>query len=360
MMNKPNIQKTSAEVINVLNTRSAKNLPNNPSASGWTPEQIKRCFWQPLLAGDVSILTELNRIVEEVNAYLDTVYAHVGAGEVEQISAAYQDFIRANESGITALSNTTWRVLSNHLETFKAQMEEIASNVSTIRQLAIDAQAAAASAATNAANTAKDASSASQSAQSASEAAIEANEGKDQIKEAVNNISQYIGMSVQGSVTIYAGLNSSGKLCLGNQAAIANDWGTVIGSDKSVWLKSKLKDGKVSFSVLSAPMFDMFGARLVEILIEDNDYNPLEESRVYRECVGSKISYAIADTNLPGMYNDDEGDGLTRIIQSRIYEGGENVGGSFCLKLSQGLINALQKCVELGKTEIPITFTAYN
>lgn len=359
-MNKPNIQKTSAEVINVLNTRSAKNLPNNPSASGWTPEQIKRCFWQPLIADDVSILTELDRIVEEVNAYLDTVYAHVGAGEVEQISAAYQDFIRANEGGITALSNTTWRVLSNHLETFKAQMEEIASNVSTIRQLASDAQAAAASAATNAANTAKDASSASQSAQSANEAATEANEGKDQIKEAVNQISQYIGMSVHGSVTIYAYVNSSGKICLGTQAAIANNWGAEIDANNTAWMKSKLKDGSISIGVLAAPMFEIFGARLVEILIQDNDYNPLGEPTVYRECAGCKMSYAIAETGANGMKEDNEGNGLTRIIQSRVYENGVNKGGMFVLKLSQGLINALQKCVELGKTEIPITFTAYN
>lgn len=50
-----------------LENNSVKSLPNNPSQQGYSPEAIKRKMYEPILGNKSSLVTEINRIVDEMN-----------------------------------------------------------------------------------------------------------------------------------------------------------------------------------------------------------------------------------------------------------------------------------------------------
>ena len=62
------IKSVSAETRNAITRKSAQTLPNNPSAQGYSAEEIKRRFYQPILDAANSTLSEIDRVVDEVNA----------------------------------------------------------------------------------------------------------------------------------------------------------------------------------------------------------------------------------------------------------------------------------------------------
>lgn len=72
----------------ILN-KSAKSLPDRPSASGYSAEQIRRAFFEPIINKDMqdnednpSLVSEVNRIVAETNEAIEkanTIY--ISAGE---------------------------------------------------------------------------------------------------------------------------------------------------------------------------------------------------------------------------------------------------------------------------------------
>ena len=69
------INKTSAETKSKISRKSAQTLPNNPSGQGYSAEEIKRRFYQPIIDATNSAISEVDRVVDEVNDALD----HVGS-----------------------------------------------------------------------------------------------------------------------------------------------------------------------------------------------------------------------------------------------------------------------------------------
>ena len=62
------INKVSAATKSAIARKSAQTLPINPSEKGYSAEEIKRRFYQPITDSVNSALSEIDRVVEEVNA----------------------------------------------------------------------------------------------------------------------------------------------------------------------------------------------------------------------------------------------------------------------------------------------------
>lgn len=69
------IEKTSREVRDAMKKKSALMLPNNPSAAGMKPDAIRKTLVAPVLDSDDSILSELDRIVDEANEHIEKTAA---------------------------------------------------------------------------------------------------------------------------------------------------------------------------------------------------------------------------------------------------------------------------------------------
>lgn len=69
------IEKTSREARDAMRKKSALMLPNNPSAAGMKPDAIRKTLVAPVLDSDDSILSELDRIVDEINESFDELEA---------------------------------------------------------------------------------------------------------------------------------------------------------------------------------------------------------------------------------------------------------------------------------------------
>lgn len=72
------INKVSELVKTAIKRKSAYGLPDRPSDQGMKPEDIKRAFWQPIVDLSYSTITELDRVVDEINLILEgTMDAHI-------------------------------------------------------------------------------------------------------------------------------------------------------------------------------------------------------------------------------------------------------------------------------------------
>ena len=76
------VDKISDDMLAEIKKRSAHNLPDNPSASGMKPNEIKKMFWAAIISEFGSIYTEVNRIVKEINSVIEGIYSTL-AGDVE-------------------------------------------------------------------------------------------------------------------------------------------------------------------------------------------------------------------------------------------------------------------------------------
>ncbi len=90
------INKTSAETKSAIQRKSAQSLPNNPSERGYSAEEIKRRFYQPIIDAANSAITEIDRVVDEANNVL------------EKVGADFNDFIDSTEI------NDAYRVIFNN------------------------------------------------------------------------------------------------------------------------------------------------------------------------------------------------------------------------------------------------------
>ena len=62
------INKVSSQARNIIKRKSAFALPDRPSEAGMSAEAIKKAFWQPVADLTDSALSEIDRVVDEVNA----------------------------------------------------------------------------------------------------------------------------------------------------------------------------------------------------------------------------------------------------------------------------------------------------
>ena len=144
-MEKKKIFKTSAETRETLKKRSAYSLPNRPSASGMTAEQIKKYFWQPLLAEDASIITEPDRIVDATNECLQNIYDAIengtipgdteGLGElIEEMQAlANAASEKANQAAESAQqASQTAAVVEERVQEIAGSVQSVEKSVETL------------------------------------------------------------------------------------------------------------------------------------------------------------------------------------------------------------------------------------
>ena len=61
------INQVTAARAAAMRQKSAYALPLHPSEAGWKPDEIRKTLWQPLLDGEDSLLSELNRVAAEAD-----------------------------------------------------------------------------------------------------------------------------------------------------------------------------------------------------------------------------------------------------------------------------------------------------
>lgn len=81
------IQKVSAEAKSAIQRKSAYSLPNNPTDSGYKASDIRNAFYKPIIDAANSALTEIDRVVEELNGVLG--YSSKQIDSIDTVSGIY-------------------------------------------------------------------------------------------------------------------------------------------------------------------------------------------------------------------------------------------------------------------------------
>lgn len=71
----------SEEERAAITRKTAYSLPDEPSARGMTPDQIRKRFWEAMVGDRHSLLAEIDRVAKEVNAALDALVLLIGSVE---------------------------------------------------------------------------------------------------------------------------------------------------------------------------------------------------------------------------------------------------------------------------------------
>lgn len=72
------INKISSATKDAIKRKSAYALPDRPSDQGMKPEDIKRAFWQPIVDVTFSAISEIDRVIDELNTIMTGNYdAHI-------------------------------------------------------------------------------------------------------------------------------------------------------------------------------------------------------------------------------------------------------------------------------------------
>lgn len=104
------ITNITPEKIEKLKKKSVLIMPNNPSERGLTPAAIKKLLTDPLFNVDDSIISEINRIVEDVNIDLESK----------------QEILSLLDSKIQTFEET----INNAVETLGDRVDAVESNIS--------------------------------------------------------------------------------------------------------------------------------------------------------------------------------------------------------------------------------------
>ena len=91
------VKKILPSIIEKIRKKTVMTLPDDPSKQGYSPDQIKRRMAAPIIDENESLVSEVNRIVDEVNSELDKnkamsvfgSYAEANQSEVEDLSYAF-------------------------------------------------------------------------------------------------------------------------------------------------------------------------------------------------------------------------------------------------------------------------------
>lgn len=65
------VNKITSISLQKIKDNSAASLPDAPSKYGYSPETIRKKFWQPIVGTSNSLANEINRIVDEINNNID-------------------------------------------------------------------------------------------------------------------------------------------------------------------------------------------------------------------------------------------------------------------------------------------------
>jgi hypothetical protein len=81
------VQNVSQETKQAIQRKSAYSLPNNPSDSGYKANDIRNAFYKPIIDAANSALTEIDRVVNEVNAVLGL--SSTGIDSIDSVVGGY-------------------------------------------------------------------------------------------------------------------------------------------------------------------------------------------------------------------------------------------------------------------------------
>ena len=134
------IQKISEITKNSILQKSVYNLPDRPSEMGMNPTEIKKAFYKPITDLNNSVLTEIDRVIDESNndllefgSKLDNAMDTLNQTmvSIDNLSQKSQDALQKTENMATTINST----LENHqtnIENFSNQISSINSSVENL------------------------------------------------------------------------------------------------------------------------------------------------------------------------------------------------------------------------------------
>ena len=116
------IEKTTEETREGIKQSSSFSLPNNPSAMGMTPDQIRKAFWAPIIGLSFSVISELDRVIDRINEIF---------GDGETLTVEAKDLIGA----INLLKKLIDQNVRDAEKDLEDHNEDITSHPSILTQL---------------------------------------------------------------------------------------------------------------------------------------------------------------------------------------------------------------------------------
>lgn len=122
------LKNVSATTKSAISRKSAQTLPNNPSEQGYTAEEIKRRFYQPILDAANSAIAEIDRLVNESN----NAFAEV-SDELDN----FIDTAKIQEAYKVELDNSTW-TLNNETGMYEIIITQEQHNILDYKEIGVD------------------------------------------------------------------------------------------------------------------------------------------------------------------------------------------------------------------------------
>ena len=123
-----NVNKVSDETKSAITRKSAQTLPNNPSAKGYSAEEIKRRFYQPIIDTANSTIAEVDRVTEEINAAL---------GDVKDGMDDFIEGVSIKEAYKLELNDATW-FLNEESGLYEVVISQLTHGIEDYREIGVD------------------------------------------------------------------------------------------------------------------------------------------------------------------------------------------------------------------------------
>lgn len=128
------------EKLAKMQKKSVLSMPNNPSERGMSPSAIKSTMVAPLFDKENSIVSEINRIVEEINQpELLANYSHTALKNLDFENSGHTGFASAKqlEDVSNRVESVSSQVNEQKLELFNLQMQ-VKTNTNNINYIEED------------------------------------------------------------------------------------------------------------------------------------------------------------------------------------------------------------------------------
>jgi len=112
------IQKTTDAMRSLIMRKSVKPLPNRPSDKGMKADEVKKAFYAPILDDTVSVMAELDRVVDETNSILDNM-----GNKVDNLEAtSFTSDGDTTAISYTVKNNTVKAYIANNITLFQVNI----------------------------------------------------------------------------------------------------------------------------------------------------------------------------------------------------------------------------------------------
>lgn len=122
------IKNVSAVTKSAISRKSAQTLPNNPSEQGYSAEEIKRRFYQPILDAANSAIAEIDRVVNEMN---------ISFGQVSDELDNFIDTTKITEAYKLELNNESW-VKNEETGMYEVVISQEQHKISDYKEIGVD------------------------------------------------------------------------------------------------------------------------------------------------------------------------------------------------------------------------------